>query len=96
MAHTHDLGGLPAGPIDRTEHELTFFDKRVDALYVLLTGPAKAAFTFDEVRRTIEGLPEAEYLGLSYYERWLKAIALLLVEKGLVEAGRLDIPRARP
>jgi nitrile hydratase len=94
MARTHDIGGLPAGKIDQTEHELTFFDKRVDALYALLTGPQKATFTMDEVRRTIESFSQADYFGLSYYERWLKAMSLLLIEKGLVDANALDIPKA--
>ncbi|MEM5500389.1 nitrile hydratase [Ahrensia kielensis] len=94
MDRTHDLGGLPAGKINQTEHELTFFDKRVDALYVLLTSPAKAVFTMDEVRRTVESFSQADYLGLSYYERWLKAMSLLLIEKGRVEATALEIPKA--
>ncbi|MDO6732899.1 nitrile hydratase subunit beta [Marinovum sp. 2_MG-2023] len=94
MERTHDLGGLPAGKIDQTDHELTFFDKRVDALYVLLTGPQKAAFKMDEVRRTVESFSQADYFGLSYYERWLKAIALLLIEKGHVDADAFDIPKA--
>lgn len=37
----HDLGGLPAGPVDRNEHERTFFDQRVDAMIdvAVLSGP---------------------------------------------------------
>ncbi|MBU2982010.1 nitrile hydratase subunit beta [Lentibacter algarum] len=95
MSRTHDLGGLPAGKIDQTEHEPTFFDKRVDALYALLTGPKANAFTMDEVRRTVESFSEADYFGLSYYERWLKAMSLLLIEKGYVEDGTFDIPQAK-
>ncbi len=32
----HDIGGLPGGPIDREEHEPTFWEQRVDALHTLL------------------------------------------------------------
>jgi hypothetical protein len=32
----HDLGGLPAGPVDRAEHDYALWEKRVDALMVLL------------------------------------------------------------
>lgn len=93
MARTHDMGGLPAGKIDQTDYEMTFFDKRVDALYVLLTRPQKTTFTMDEVRRTVESFSQTDYFGLSYYERWLKAMSLLLIEKGLVDASALDIPK---
>lgn len=34
MRGVHDLGGVPAGPIDRSEHERTFFEQRVDAMMV--------------------------------------------------------------
>ncbi len=89
MGDTHDMGGLPAGPLDRTEHEQTLFDKRVDALYALLTGHRKQVFTMDEVRRTVEGFSESEYLGLGYYERWLRAISLLMIERGIATRDEL-------
>jgi nitrile hydratase len=39
---------------------------------------------FDELRDAIERIPPAEYLTLSYYERWLLATEMLLAEKGLL------------
>lgn len=36
MRGVHDLGDLPAGPIDRSEHERSFFEQRVDAMMRLL------------------------------------------------------------
>lgn len=39
---------------------------------------------FDEMRDAIERIPPAEYLALSYYERWLRATQMLLAEKGLL------------
>ena len=39
MRRVHDRGGWPdAGPIDRSEHEYTMWEKRTDALMRLLTG----------------------------------------------------------
>ena len=32
----HDMGGEPGGPIDRSEHEYVLWEKRVDALLLLL------------------------------------------------------------
>jgi hypothetical protein len=42
------------------------------------------AFNLDEFRDAIERIPPEEYLGTSYYERWLRAIETLLTEKGLI------------
>lgn len=95
MANTHDMGGQPAGRLDLAEHEQTLFDKRVDALYALLTGHRKAVLTMDEVRRTVESFSEADYLSMSYYERWLKAISLLMIEKGIATPGELSSPEDR-
>ncbi len=80
----HDLGGQPAGPVDLAEHERTFFDQRVDAMMRLLAHPVHGHYTVDAMRRAIESLPRDEYFGLGYYERWVRAIRQLVVEKGLL------------
>jgi hypothetical protein len=99
MRGHHDLGGRPAGPIDRTERELEPWEKRVDALFQLLSAPGRGIIRSDELRRSIEGLGIEEYDRLTYYERWMTAIANLLLEKGVLttdELGRkLDEVRAR-
>jgi hypothetical protein len=87
----HDLGGEPAGPVDLAEHERTFFDQRVDAMMRLLAHPAHGHYTVDAMRRAIEALPRDDYFGLGYYERWVRAMRQLVVEKGLLtedEIGR--------
>ena len=40
--------------------------------------------TVDELRRGIESIPEDEYFALGYYERWLRSITTLMVEKGVI------------
>ena len=86
----HDLGGQPAGPVDLAEHERTFFDQRVDAMMRLLADPQHGHYTVDAMRRAIESLPHDDYFGLGYYERWLHAIRLLVVEKGLLTEEELS------
>ena len=82
----HDLGGHPrflctaVEPGDDAPPDA--FGKRVDALRQLLG--AKGLMSVDEMRRGIEAIPEAEYHALGYYERWLRSIAGLMVEKGIV------------
>ena len=85
----HDLGGLPAGPVDLSEHERTFFDQRVDAMMRLLTHPAHGHFTDAAMRRSIESLPQDDYSGLGYYERWVRAIRQLAIERGLISEDEL-------
>jgi hypothetical protein len=99
MRAHHDFGGRPAGLIDRTEHEPEPWEKRVDAILQLLSTPECGIIRVDELRRSIEGLGANEYDRLTYYERWMTAIAHLLLEKGVLttdELGRkLDEVRAR-
>src|SRR3954462_3805155 len=99
MRAYHDLGGRPAGPIDRTERELEPWEKRVDAMLRLLSRPGRPIIRVDEHRRAVEGLGAEEYDRLTSYERWIAAIARLLLEKGVIttdERGRkLEEVRAR-
>ena len=60
------------------------FDQRVDAMMRLLAHPVHGHYTVDAMRRAIESLPRDEYFGLGYYERWVRAIRQLVVEKGLL------------
>jgi len=85
----HDMGGLPAGPVDRDEHALSFFEQRVDGMMRLLMRPDNGHFTVDAMRRAIESLPPEEYHALSYYERWLCAMHRLVLERGLVSEAEL-------
>jgi hypothetical protein len=99
MRGYHDLGGRPAGEIDRTERTLEPWEKRVDAIVQLLSARERGVITVDELRRAIEGLGASEYDRLSYYEKWMNGTTSLLLEKGVLttdELGRkLDAVRAR-
>lgn len=86
----HDLGGRPAGAVDRIEHERTFFEQRVDAMLKLLSHPEHGHFTVDALRRAIESLSDDEYRRLGYYERWLRAIRRLVVERGLLTDAEIE------
>jgi hypothetical protein len=87
MRGHHDMGGLPAGPVERSEHEPALWEKRVDALMVLLS--KRGLLRVDELRRNIEALPPAAYDELSYYERWVSAIANTLLQRGIITADEL-------
>jgi hypothetical protein len=83
----HDLGGLPAGKVERTEHGYSDWERRIDALSVLLG--MKKILTVDQRRKNIESLPPELYDSLTYYERWLMSLAQSLIERGLISTEEL-------
>jgi nitrile hydratase len=92
----HDMGGEPAGKAELTEHEYAEWERKVDAMNVLLWGirGGKRWMTVDEHRKNIEALPPEQYDKLSYYEKWVASTAATLVEKGVVSA--VDLGEYRP
>jgi len=84
------MGGIArfhCTPVEHDEAPPDGFGKKVDALRQILA--QKKLMTVDELRRGIESIPEPEYFALGYYERWLRSIAALMVEKGVVDKEML-------
>ncbi len=101
MPGPHDIGGMnfgggqgggekKAGPVPRAEHVFAAWEKRVDAMQRILGGGGMKVYCIDELRRAIESLSPAEYHAAGYYERWVKAISTLVVEKGLLTRAEID------
>lgn len=84
----HDMGGLPAGPVEPSEHDLTFWERRIESMLSLCfrKGLLKDAA---ELRHRIEGLGPDAYERLSYYERWAAALTARLTELGVVTDAEL-------
>ena len=86
VSRAHDIGGQTGfGPVPLGEDGLPFhhdWEARVCALNGVLR--ARGLYGVDEFRDAIERIPPQEYLELSYYERWLRAIETLLNEKALL------------
>ena len=87
MRGYHDIGGLPLGDIDRSEHDYAMWEKRVDAMLVLLS--KKGIITVDELRWGIETLGADAYEKLSYYERWIASITKALLARGVITTDEL-------
>ncbi len=85
----HDVGGLDFGPIDRHEHDLALWEKRTDAMLILLASK-KDVFKIDAMRRVIEDYGQQEYDRTTYYEKWIRAIRNLLVEQEVISADEVD------
>ena len=83
----NDIGGLPADPIQRTDHPLEPWEKRCHALADVLD--FHKIINTEEKRRGVEALG-AEMVGkLTYYERWITAFANILFQKGVLTPGDL-------
>ena len=92
MNGIHDLGGMQnMGPIQREENEPVFhqtWEGRVFAMSRAIA--AWRRWNIDASRHGIELLPPADYLRMSYYEKWLARNLQLLVKSGLVTHQELE------
>lgn len=87
MRNYHDMGGQPAGPIDRDEHQLEHWEKRVEALISVLA--SKKLTRSDEGRRALETIGAETYLGSSYAERRIQALANNMILRGVITIEEL-------
>lgn len=85
------MGGLPAGKVEATEHDYEEWERRVDALMILLSGikGGRKLMTVDELRKNIETLPPEAYDRMSYYERWVTSITQIMIQRGVVTTEEL-------
>ena len=86
----HDMGGVSkfmCEAVDVEPHALDDFDREVDAIRGLLG--AKKVMGVDELRRGIEAIPEADYLRLTYYQRWIRSITDNMLAKGVFTEAEL-------
>ena len=90
MNGIHDMGGMQdMGPVRPEKNEPVFhaeWERRVFAMNEAVDGdwPAGAG------RYQKELIPPAEYLRMSYYERWLRGLSELLVKSGMVTQTELE------
>lgn len=82
-----EFGGLPAGPIERVEHELQPWEKRCHALADVLD--FRKIINTEEKRRGVEALGSEMIGQLSYYERWIVAFANILFQKAILTPEEL-------
>ena len=89
MRSYHDMGGLTAGKIVPQEHTYEPWEKRVDALMMLLSHRERNLLKVDELRRNIEALGPQAYDRMTYYERWMHAICQTLIQRGVISLDEL-------
>jgi len=98
MNGVHDMGGMHGfGPVEPEANEPVFhapWEGRVMALRRALG--AWRRWNIDAGRHSIETLPPADYLRMSYYEKWLASAIKLALGAGLITERELETGQRDP
>jgi nitrile hydratase beta subunit len=91
MNGIHDMGGLQdMGPVQPEEQEPVFHEAWEGRIYAINRSlRALGKWNLDAWRHQIELLPPADYLQMTYYERWRRINEQLLVKHGMVSLEEL-------
>ena len=81
------MGGDPAGDINHDQHDFALWEKRVDALMVLVS--SAGMMNTDSLRRVLEDMGEEAYETMTYYERWIASVSQNMVEAGAFSTAEL-------
>lgn len=91
MDGTHDLGGRQGfGPLPLEDNEPVFhhdWEARVMAMRLLMGFWRK--WNIDRGRHSVETLPPADYLTMTYYEKWLASLVNLSEGAGLISRAEI-------
>lgn len=92
MNGVHDMGGMHGlGPVQYERNEPVFHAPwEGKTLALVLAAAAWRKWSLDAFRYQIELIPAAEYLRMSYYEKWLTAVTERLVQSGLVTRAEVE------
>src|SRR5690606_29781947 len=99
MTRVQDMGGRYGdGPVVPEPQGIVPFeaDWHRRALAVVIAAGALGAWNIDTSRHARESLSPKDYARFSYYEKWIAALADLLVAKGLVSEAELAARTATP
>ena len=98
MNGIHDMGGMHGmGPIE-FEHDEPVFHHRWEARTYALSLALRlgAEFNLDAARRAIEQLPPADYLRMSYYEKWFVRLMNYAIVMGAVTSTESEKGKPGP
>ena len=93
MNGVHDMGGMHGmGPIRHETNEPTFHERWEGRVYALarLLRTRPGLWSLDAFRHGLEVLPPADYLRMSYYERWVAWMQTTLVATGDVTQAEIE------
>ena len=98
MNGVHDMGGMQdMGPVVIEKNEPVFhapWEGRVYALTQAMRAWGK--WSLDAGRAAIERIAPADYLAMSYYQKWYAGLTDMLVRTGMVTQAEIEAGRAAP
>jgi nitrile hydratase len=90
MNGIHDMGGMQdMGPIRREKNEPVFHATWEGRVFALEWANPRE-WPYSEERLHIESIPPADYLRMSYYEKWLVGMTEAMVKNGMVTRAELE------
>jgi len=93
----HDMGGMHnMGPIEPESNEPVFHQPWEGRVFALNLAVRAGKGNLDNSRYGIEVLPPAEYLRMSYYEKWLARLEGNLVRLDVATREEIESGKAAP
>ena len=92
MNGVHDMGGMQdMGPIQTEKNEPVFHERWEARVYGMnVAAGAWRKWNIDASRHQLELIPPAEYLRMSYYERWFAGLVEKMMKGGLVTRAEVE------
>lgn len=98
MNGIHDMGGMHGmGPVQPEANEAVFHETWEGRVYAMTRAiGAWHKWNIDTGRFHIEQIPPAEYLRMSYYEKWFTRNVALLIKTGVVTREEVEAGKPAP
>ena len=98
MNGIHDMGGMQnMRPLVYEKDEPVFHAPWEGRVYTIRRAmSAWQKWTTDHARHAIELIPPADYLRMSYYERWLVSSIELMIKAGLITRAEVESGKPAP
>jgi len=98
MNGIHDMGGMQdMGPLRYEKDEPVFHEPWEGRVYVIRRAMgAWRRWTTDHTRHEIELIPPADYMRMSYYERWLVSTIEIMIKTGQITRAEAESGQPAP
>ena len=98
MNGVHDMGGMHGmGPVEYEKNEPVFHARWEGRVYAMMRAMgAWGRWNIDASRYSRECIPPAEYLRMSYYEKWLAGLIEIAIQSGLLTRPEIDGGKPAP
>jgi nitrile hydratase subunit beta len=90
MNGIHDMGGMQDMGSIRPEKDEPVFHAGWEGRAFALDMAVDGDWTLNAERHQIELIPPADYLRMSYYEKWMTSLVELMMKTGMVTRAEID------